>query len=148
MIDAGSGGAYTCAMGGAAIIGLVQSGINLLKLAMPAINQALADSKREVYEYSKAARDLAAGFYDNHQPRVHHIVPWGAFSNRSTNSMVREMQQILWDVGIDPKNDPINLIVVSQGYHAHLHTDFYLKTLYTALTPAAGNEDAVKEVLF
>ena len=108
------------------------------------LDSALSD----VYEYSASLQDSSSGFFANHQPRVHHIVPWGAFSNRKTHQQVIMMQTILTEVGIDPKTDPLNLIIVSHGYHKSLHTDAYLSNLYNSLKPARGNRQAIEQVLY
>lgn len=62
--------------------------------------------------------------------------------------MVQEMHTILEEVGIIAKDDPLNLMIVSQGYHKTLHTDSYITELYYALLPARKNRDAVMDVLF
>ena len=54
------------------------------------------------------------------------------------------MQEILRNVGINPETDPINQMLVSQGYHASLHTNAYLIGLHSSLKRAAGNETEVK----
>lgn len=123
----------------------------------PAINRqiaqakdAVARTKSEVYKQAKALVDTTAGKYDNHQPRVHHIVPVGQFSNRSDDisNKVKEMQTILLDVGINPASDPQNLVIISQGFHKSLHTNAYITQLYNSLVLAKGNRKAVERVLF
>ena len=126
------------------------------KTATPVINRTVARAKdtinrtkREVYKLAKSLVDTAAGKYESHQPRVHHIVPVGSFSNRGEGipQKIREMQTILTDVGIDPVNDPKNMVIVSHGYHKSLHKNPYFSQLHSSLVLAKGNRKAVERVL-
>ena len=141
-----------------AVITLVT--VNLIgKLAQktaPALNAAvdgaratLAHTAKEYRAYAKAVADAFVQSRKNSEPRIHHIVPTGKFSNRgSVANKVAEMQEILRNVGINPETDPINQMLVSQGYHASLHTNAYLIGLHSSLKRAAGNETEVKLVLY
>ena len=136
-------------MGSAAVTAaLAVAGVCLLDLIAKNTAQVLTSAQREIYEFAQTLKDLTASKYANHQPRVHHIVPWGRFSNRLTSGIVRRMQDILIGVGIDPKTDPLNQIVISHGHHKSIHTNSYLLGLYAALERAEGNRDAVETALY
>ena len=110
--------------------------------------EILQSTYSEVLEYSRELQNASKTRYDNSQPRVHHIVPWGAYSNRKTSAIIRDMQNILIEVGIDPKSDPINMVIISQGYHKSLHTDLYMIELHSILSAVRGNAFQIKLTLF
>ena len=120
-----------------------------IEILADSLSAAYSQVKSEVYEYAETLKDPEAGKYANHQPRVHHIVPIGSFSNRSheVQAMIKEMQQILTDVGINVANDPINQVVISQGFHAHIHTDEYFEMLHKELTAVKGDQRGVRRIL-
>ena len=135
----------------------VQVAKKVNEIVTPAINRTVAQAKdtinrtkSEIYKQAKSLVDTAAGQYENHQPRVHHIVPVGSFSNRDSDitRKVQEMQTILTDVGITPASDPKNLVILSHGYHKSLHTNTYITQLHSSLVLAKENRKAVERVLF
>ncbi len=112
----------------------------------PNISEIVGKTYSEIYALSKSLKKKALSIYDDLQPRVHHIVPHGEFSNRDPfiQDIVKDMQNILKKAGINPKRDPLNLTIVSQGYHKSLHTDLYLLDVYYALNEVRGNPLAVR----
>ena len=83
-------------------------------------------------------------------PQVHHIVPQNVFSGRSkqTQAQIREMHQMLIDAEINRFIDPINLMLVSTGTHATLHTDAYIERVYSYLKTTDGSKEQIYRVLF
>ena len=144
-IEGGSGG-ETFFAASAAFLGIYA--FQMFEDAIQATSRLLTSAMSEVYQYSRSLVDASSSIYANHQPRVHHIVPWGDFSNRRAHSLIRDMQNILKEVEIDPRTDPLNLVVISQGYHAPLHKDSYFKSLHSALNSARGDREEVEKVLF
>ena len=107
----------------------------LAQKAAPALNAVVNDAKvafahtsKECRAYAKTVKETIAQNRKNSEPRIHHIVPTGSFSNRgeTVSQNVAEMQRILIDAKIDPETDPINQMIVSQGFHATflLHITF------------------------
>ena len=103
----------------------------------------------EVYELAESLKDPNAEKYANHQPRVHHIVPIGNFSSRSNEvqGWIRDMQQILIEVGIDVANDTVNQVCISHGFHSPIHTNAYFEMLHSELSPVRGSRAGVMKVL-
>ena len=141
---------------GLAGVFLINQGAKLLRKAMPSINQGISNAKERAKNGLTAARAEAkkyviatASKYDDRQPRVHHIVPTGAFKNRSpaVRKEVAEMHSILEIAGIEMHTNPHNLVIVSHGYHKKLHTDAYIHQLHDKLMTTNGNATAVKLVL-
>ena len=58
-----------------------------------------------------------------------------------------ESRQILLDVGIDPRSDPINLVALPKKYHSLLHTSAYHNYVTEKLRPVAGDRGAVEATL-
>ena len=110
--------------------------------------KVVSNTTQAIRKHAKKLRDTSKSIYDDSQPRIHHIVPQGNFSNRSpaTRTAVDGMHEILESVEMDV-NHPLNLAVVSQGYHKSLHTDAYLQNLYMQLQPYKGNKKGVCAVL-
>lgn len=110
--------------------------------------KVVSNITQSIRKHAKKLRDTSKSIYDDSQPRIHHIVPQGNFSNRSlaTRTAVDGMHEILESVEMDV-NHPLNLAVVSQGYHKSLHTDAYLQNLYMQLQPYKGNKKGVCAVL-
>ena len=137
--------------GGAGII--VAGGITLLGYSIKAILSFAADSisklAREVYEYSQEVK-MELAEVKKKLPHVHHIVPVGNFSNRSETArrQIEEIHSVLKDVDINRWLDPANLMLVSAGHHASLHTDAYIAHVHSYIMPAAGNQEAVYAALF
>ena len=147
----GSRGNFGQFTAGAVAVGSIVLGMKeLAQSAATYLSNTYSKVKKEVYDYAKSLIDATASMYDNKQPRIHHIVPQGNFSNRSreTQRKVFEMQQILTDVGIDYRNDPQNLLILSHGYHKSLHTDEYISYIHSCLEGAKGSKEAVEAVLF
>ena len=132
----------------------IDAGRKILAQTISAVDYQIqtiaSQAQKEIYEYSQSLQDSSAGMFENHQPRVHHIVPIGSFSKRdaSISNMVLEMQNMLVEVGIDPVNDPINLMVLSHGYHKKLHTDNYITMMYNSLITARGDKTAITNTLY
>ena len=129
----------------------------LAQKAAPALNAVVNDAKvafahtsKECRAYAKTVKETIAQNRKNSEPRIHHIVPTGTFSNRGkiVRQNVAEMQRILIDAKIDPETDPINQMIVSQGFHATLHTNMYLNSLHKSLKRVDGNETEVRLVLY
>lgn len=129
----------------------------LAKKAAPALNAVVNDAKvafahtsKECRAYAKTVKETIAQNRKNSEPRIHHIVPTGTFSNRGelVRQNVAEMQRILIDAKIDPETDPINQMIVSQGFHATLHTNMYLNSLHKSLKRVDGNDTEVRLVLY
>lgn len=129
----------------------------LAQKAAPALNAVVNDAKvafahtsKECRAYAKTVKETIAQNRKNSEPRIHHIVPTGSFSNRgeTVSQNVAEMQRILIDAKIDPETDPINQMIVSQGFHATLHTNMYLNSLHKSLKRVDGNETEVRLVLY
>lgn len=114
-----------------------------------AINSTQNTLKNEVYDYARAVKDELVEV-SKKIPNVHHIVPVGVFSNRSSETQKRleEMHGILAEADINRWIDPNNLTLVSAGTHASLHTDAYIEHVYSYIAPAAGNKEAIYAALF
>ena len=145
--DGGGGGLVLFAAGVAAgsVILLGPMMDDLLYSASHAIDRA----RQEVYEYSRMVRaELAEA--SRKVPHVHHIVPVGNFSSRSVaiQEKISKMHQILADAEINRWADPSNLMLVSAGTHASLHTDAYIEHVYSYIAPAAGDQEAIYAALF
>ena len=135
-------------IGAAAVGGSILLG-PMIQEAFDTIGNAITEACREIYEYSKAIKSELVEM-TRKTPHVHHIVPVGSFSSRSesTKKKVAEMHQILADEGISRWFDPNNLMLVSAGTHATLHTDAYIAHVYSYIKPTAGSRDAIYATLF
>ena len=107
--------------------------------AVDSIASITASVTSEVYEFSREIRESLKNF-SRKMPQVHHIVPAGSFSSRSaaTQSMISDMHQKLSNAGINRYTDPINLMLVSAGTHATLHTDAYIAHVHSYIMAAEG----------
>ena len=54
--------------------------------------------------------------------------------------MIQDMHRILEEAGINRYTDPVNLMLVSAGTHATLHTDAYIAHVYSYIKSANGKE--------
>lgn len=104
------------------------------------ISSDIQKAKREVYEFSQRLRQELAEAR-NRIPNVHHIVPVGKFSNRNeeTQRQIKELHKILKDADINIVIDPMNLMLVSAGTHARLHTDAYIAHVYHYLAASMSS---------
>ena len=105
--------------------------------------------KQEVYKYSALAKVQA--LYDSKRsPHVHHIVPVGTFlcRNFTIQQHIKEMHSILADAGINRWIDPVNLVVVSAGTHATLHTNEYIEHVYSYIYAAKGSKEEIYLALY
>lgn len=71
---------------------------------------------------------------------IHHIVA-------QNDHRAEESRNILRGVGIDPKTDSLNLVVLPQSYHTSLHTTAYHKYITERLRPVAGDRAGVESTL-
>ncbi|MBR2421625.1 MAG: AHH domain-containing protein [Oscillospiraceae bacterium] len=135
------GGGYSATSVAAIVTVIVAPLVAEAKTAVSNITQAIR-------KHAKKLSDTSKSIYDDSQPRIHHIVPQGDFTNRSkpTQEAVAGMHEILKSVEMDV-NHPLNLAVISQGYHKSLHTDAYLQNLYMQLQPHKGSKKGVCAVL-
>lgn len=123
----------------ATIVSNTASGLGLIPTPIETIKRAINEAKNDVYEYAQSVRDSIAEFKKK-LPHVHHIVPVGNFTSRSpaTQAMIGEMHAKLSQVGINKYSDPVNLMLVSAGTHATLHTDTYIAHVYSYIMSAEG----------
>ena len=123
--DEGQGGAY----GQAAAIRQIATIVGGL-FAICAVGNATATTseREEIYDFSHSLVDTSLSTYDNKQPRVHHIVPPGEFSNRNILVKIKlhAAQAKMMAAEIDIVSDPNNLMILSHGRHKALHTNTYL----------------------
>ena len=105
--------------------------------------------KQEVYKYSLLSK-IQLDYDTKRSPHVHHIVPVGAFNRRSPTirRYITEMHEILADAGINRWIDPNNLMLVSAGTHAALHTDGYIAHVYSYISAARGSREGIYLALF
>jgi len=141
-MEGGGGGAGIIVAGGIILLGYS------IKTILSATVESISKLTREVYEYSQEVKmELAEA--KKKRPHVHHIVPAGNFSNRSetTRAQIKEMHEVLKQANINVWLDPINLMLVSAGHHASLHTDAYIAHVHSYIMPAAGDKDAIYAAL-
>ena len=112
------------------------------------ISQALTHAKREVYEYAQIVKQELSNI-SKKVPQVHHIVPVGNFSlrNEVTQQQIVEMHALLSNAGINRYIDPINLMLVSAGTHAKLHTDVYIAHVHSYLMSTDGSRGEIYQAL-
>lgn len=144
-----TGGGYAIAAGAVVAVGSAILLGPMIEDGISAITDAIAEGYKDVYEYSQTVK---AELQEARRkiPHVHRIVPVGSFSNRSnvTINQIREMHQILKDADINRWCDPNNLMLVSAGIHASLHTDYYINHVYSYIKAAEGDKDAIYATLF
>lgn len=102
----------------------------------------------DVYEHSAQARTQQET--NKKKPQVHHIAPVGSFSTRSpeTQQKIAEIHNTMSNVGINRYIDPNNLMLVSSGIHATLHTDAYISHVHSYITTAGNTRKGVYLALF
>ena len=129
------------------ILGFVIGSL-LTRIYSEIISSASSLSK-EVYEYSQIIKSELSSVKRKF-PHVHHIAPAGDFSGRSiyVQNQVAAIHQVMKDAGINRWTDPMNLMLVSAGTHASLHTDVYINHVYSYIIPAAGDKNAIYAALF
>jgi len=135
---------FVSSLSTAEIVGIgagMVAGLGLIFTPVETIKKAASTAQNEIYEYSRKIRESISDFTQK-MPHVHHIVPVGNFSSRSpgTQAMIAEMHVKLDEAGINRYTDPINLMVVSAGTHATLHTDAYIAHVYSYIKGANGKE--------
>ena len=104
---------------------------------------------REVYDFSNAVKAELQEL-SKKTPHVHHIVPVGNFSSRSpkTQQQISELHNLLSNAGINRYIDPMNLMLVSSGTHASLHTDQYISHVYNYIMSTNGSKEQIYGMLF
>ena len=150
--DVTSGGGTDIAVETAIAVGVASATIVLvtanrkLKQSVIKVMHALSD----IYAYAHSLIDYSVSMYENHQPRVHHVIPMGDFSRygQETMNQLVEMRALLASVGMTV-NDPENLIIISHGTHKSMHTKHYIRNIYNIMMSAErGNEASVRWALF
>ena len=143
----GGGGGGLLALECMVLIGLV---VVAPHVADETATTTTISEKTEVYDFAKSLRDVTVGKFSNKQPRVHHIVPVGEFSNRSliVQEELKKAQAKMEGAGIMIAIDPNNLMIVSHGLHKSMHTDKYLLGVSKAILNAGNTKEEIYEVLF
>ena len=111
--------------------------------------ELISSALSEVYAFSQAMRQELAQARKR-MPHVHHIVPANVFSSRNPEIQkhMREMHEMLAKAGINRFVDPMNLMLVSAGTHASLHTDAYIEHVYSYLMMTNGDPEKIYQALF
>lgn len=86
----------------------------------------------------------------NKMSNVHHIVPAGNFSsrNKETQRQIEVLHDKLKKAEINRFIDPMNLMLVSAGTHARLHTDEYIARVYRYIMATDGTREQIEGALF
>ena len=124
---------------GVACVGIIGAGalISIFEHICVALAEKAVETWYDVKKIAKSYVDLQLSIYDDSQPRVHHIVPTGSFSDYSADAQnkLKHMQTILSGVGINVANSAHNLVILSQGYHKSMHTEWYIHFIYDYIAP-------------
>ncbi|MBQ8814998.1 MAG: RHS repeat-associated core domain-containing protein, partial [Lachnospiraceae bacterium] len=142
--DEGLGGAIgTAALGQVATVGAVA-------IAGYATATVVASESAEIYDFAKSLVNAALSTYDDKQPRVHHIVPWGEFSNRNevVQDQLHKAQAMIEKAEINIFTDFNNLMIVSHGLHKSMHTDQYLLWVSNTILATDGAKESIYSALF
>ena len=102
-----------------------------------AIQQTINYYVKDITEFCKTAADYLWTQFDNRQPRIHHVIPKGDFSQygKETQQQLKAMHKQLADAGIGI-NDPQNLVIISHGSHKSMHTKTYISNIYSIMMVA------------
>jgi len=111
--------------------------------------EVLSSALSEIKAFAKAA-GYGKEQFDNRSPRIHHVIPKGAFSHYPPESIKQliEMQGLLKSVDIDI-NDPENLVIISHGTHKSMHTVEYIANIHSIMMHATRrDEESIRYYLF
>ena len=123
--------------GGGGVVIVAGGGI-LFRLGTALVG-AVEATASSIYQFGKFLWNKGKDMFENHQPRIHHIIPKGEFEKygRPYSDMMVYMHAMLEDAGIGI-NSPYNLTIVSQGSHKSMHTKSYIICIYNIMRTAEG----------